>query len=139
MKCFLCFVGMVVIRLRGITDIQRLIWISSRPLWSSQVKKMMQSISGVGFEISEQQKDDGKSRTERYNIDIRIFVRYLFILWSLSAGLTANQKCNVHNSIVFEEKNQESRIGKAVQDHVLKQKEGYRIVNDSEDWIIRYY
>jgi len=71
---------MVVIRLRGITDIQRLIWISSRPLWSSQVKKMMQSISGVGFEISEQQKDDGKSRTERYNIDIRIFVRYLFIL-----------------------------------------------------------
>jgi len=115
---------------RGMTGIQRLVWLLSMPA-CAQVNNAMQTLTGVRYESSEQHKEMGKARQKR---DIKDTHKLLDALkqWDpfapdtslrgLINGITANESVNADKAHQVGQSILESMIGENTQEYSFKRK-----------------
>ena len=94
---------------RGMHEIQRLIWIMSKPA-CSEVNDVIQNLTSVSYTTSNQHKEAGCSRKERDLKDTREIIRFLKdrspfenteSLYNIVTGVTAGPKVNVDRAEII--------------------------------------
>ena len=105
---------------RGMTEIQRLIWLMSMPA-CAEINLAIQELNSVNFTTSEQHKDLSKSRQDRDTKDTALGVSYFedrnpFVngehLMNIADGVIAASNLNVDQAKSIEEMIMQSMMGK---------------------------
>ncbi len=60
---------------RGMTETQRLVWLMAHPV-SSEVNNAMQELTNVTYSVSEQHKEETKSRLEKDDSDMHELLKF---------------------------------------------------------------
>ncbi len=117
-------------RRRGMSEVQRSIWIGSMPA-SAEISSAMQELSGLSYQTSEQHKESTKSRLVRDVNDTLEVLRILSIrdplspgteLRNIMNGVEADKKVNAHQAKEIGAKIIEDMIGKCIDTYSFKRK-----------------
>ena len=113
---------------RGMTEIQRLVWVLSMPACAN-VNKAMQKLTGVSYQTSEQHRDVSTARQARDVCDTRALINYFIdtnpfaqndSLFNIANGMTAQKGVNVEISRIIGERILASMIGKTVEEFYFR-------------------
>lgn len=116
---------------KGISEIQRLVWLMSMPI-CADVNNSMQSLTGVNYVTSEQHKDTTKARKERDHKDTNTIIAYLAernpfsiesSLRNIATGVVAENSVNCDKSREVGEKIVEALKGKDANEHTFRKKD----------------
>jgi len=116
---------------RGLTEIQRLVWLMSMPM-CAQVNEAMQTLTDVQYATSNQHVDTSPARQERDFKDVIEIMKYLHArnpfdndlsLKSISSGVVADRNVNADTAKDVGEKILKSMKGEVVVKHTFKKKD----------------
>ncbi|KAG1663714.1 ERO1-like protein beta [Nymphon striatum] len=113
---------------RGMTEVQRVVWLLSHPL-CSEVNNAMQQLTGVNYNTSEQHKDVTKSRQEKDMTDTCQLLEFLEprnpfsdnkSLRNIATGVNADDRVNADNARDVGDKILTSMVDKHVLEYTFK-------------------
>ncbi|KAG1678943.1 hypothetical protein GQR58_013119 [Nymphon striatum] len=113
---------------RGMTEVQRVVWLLSHPL-CSEVNNAMQQLTGVNYNTSEQHKDVTKSRQEKDMTDTCELLEFLEprnpfsdnkSLRNIATGVNADDRVNADNARDVGDKILTSMVDKHVLEYTFK-------------------
>ncbi|KAG1650842.1 hypothetical protein GQR58_027696 [Nymphon striatum] len=113
---------------RGMTEVQRVVWLLSHPL-CSEVSNAMQQLTGVNYNTSEQHKDVTKSRQEKDMTDTCELLEFLEprnpfsdnkSLRNIATGVNADDRVNADNARDVGDKILTSMVDKHVLEYTFK-------------------
>ena len=117
---------------RGMTDVQRSVWLLSTPI-CAEINQAMQLLTGVNYETSEQHKETTKARFTRDYNDAKIVMKYALErnpfdnnqkdLINLQTGEVAETNVNVDNAKNIGKLISETMKGKEVTEYSFKRKD----------------
>ncbi len=116
---------------KGMSEAQRLVWLTSRPS-CLEINNTMQKFSSVSYSTSDQHKEATSARIERYLKDIMILLSFLRdrnsfnddpTLRNIITGVTAENKINAENAKRIGTTTINSMVRKCVIEHSFKKKD----------------
>jgi hypothetical protein len=114
---------------KGMTETQRLLWVLSMPA-CAHINEVMQKLTGVLYQTSEQHRDTSQARQVRDVNDTLNIISFLrdrdpFVdttssLFNIANGLTAQEGVNVERSRVIGDKILASMVSKSVEEFTFR-------------------
>ena len=115
---------------RGMSEIQRLVWLFSRPT-CLEINNTMQKFCSVSYSTSDQHKEATRTRVEKDLKDTKIVLSYLLernpfsddcTLRNIATGVTADDTINAEEAKAIGTSIIDSMIGKCVMEYSFKKK-----------------
>ncbi|KAG1687728.1 hypothetical protein GQR58_008303 [Nymphon striatum] len=132
---------------RGMTEVQRVVWLLSHPL-CSEVNNAMQQLTGVNYNTSEQHKDVTKSRQEKDMTDTCELLEFLEprnpfsdnkSLRNIATGVNADDRVNADNARDVGDKILTSMVDKHVLEYTFKKTKPSCDNEQYTDYVTRKY
>ena len=120
---------------RGMTELQRLVWVLSRPA-SAEINNAMQELTGITYSTSDQHKDTTSARMMKDSSDTKKLLQYLLqhnpfdpetSLRNIATGISAEPAVNAHEGKTVGDRILQSMKGKLVGEYSFKKK--HQVIN----------
>ena len=126
---------------RGMSELQRTLWLLSMPA-CAEINTAMQQLTSVDFNTSEQHKEVGRSRVNRDEKDTLSFLSYLqqrnpfevddddYSLRNIETGVTADSAVNVEKANEIGTRTLQDMVGKKVSEYSFKKSQQAVTLNE---------